>query len=771
MERMALAGILAGAALMFPSDDVMGQEKHWPALELPKIACRGTEHCGRFVEDNPGWACHMPTLFITGKNPDIARHTPAEHIAWAKNPLHSYVADGTGALCVIAHPGRWQDELLATLKDLDGMEIAHGRDFVRDARWDRALTARLKKGLRPIWGFAADDTHSSKKSDRCWFAARLSELNEKNLKAALRGGNFYVSTGPVITDVQVQGGTITLKAGQKSDIRWLKSGQYCRGTRYGVEDGVVSRRAGANQCLKLDRGVTESSYTLNEADGTTDPVKGLFIRCVVSAGERAAMTQPFVISVTGVTNPYAPRGKWYKGQAHNHSDALPGQTDKIKTYHADYAARGHACAFETGYDYWVVPFQYYPPDRTPVIERVEPFRLAAGGPAAATVSGRAFKRGAKVLLNGQEIARAKPIGAGQIEFEVPPSLALGAHTVTVRNPDGFQDTRQYALVVQESLAVNDGWTHYTPHNTKLGSRYTYAVAADGADGVWVATNYGLNHFDGKVWKLHRKGQDGLAANTIYDLAVDEGGDVWFTCFRAAGVLRGGGKLEQWRSLDPEGRRKSRFPGKQVNQVLRAGGVTYVSIFNRHGLYALRGGKWMPVKMTVPGARKVEVLGLAADGKGRIWMGSPVGLIRWDPTKGDAGWKRYHKGNSPLSDDWVHRLAFDSTGTLWVGTATRQDGQVGGLVRYDGKTWRTYSPADSPLPERRIWSVFVDAKDNVWAATSKGAACLKSDGSWVIYDRVNSGLGDNLVTDICQDGAGDMWFATANGVSRLAARGK
>ncbi len=72
MGRIALAGILAGAALMFPSDDVMGQEKHWPALELPKIACRGAEHCGRFVEDNPGWACHMPTLFITGKNPGAA---------------------------------------------------------------------------------------------------------------------------------------------------------------------------------------------------------------------------------------------------------------------------------------------------------------------------------------------------------------------------------------------------------------------------------------------------------------------------------------------------------------------------------------------------------------------------------------------------------------------------------------------------------------------------------------------------------------------------
>ena len=36
------------------------------------------------------------------------------------------------------------------------------------------------------------------------------------------------------------------------------------------------------------------------------------------------------------------------------------------------------------------------------------------------------------------------------------------------------------------------------------SHVLVSVAPDADGGVWVATNYGLNHFDGKVWTLRRR---------------------------------------------------------------------------------------------------------------------------------------------------------------------------------------------------------------------------------------------------------------------------
>ena len=756
--------LMIGVCLMSMADTLPSAEPPWPALPLPKIACRGTEHCGRYVEDNPGWACHMPTLFNAAKNPDVPWHTPQQHIDWANDPLHSYVADGTGALTVIAHPGRWQEEPLATLKGLTGVEVCHGGDFSRVAggRWDRALRARIKAGLGVIWGFAADDTHSSRKGDRSWMAVRLNDLNERTLKAALRSGGFYVSTGPVITDIQVSGTTLTVTAAQACDVQWLKAGQFCVPTRYGVEAAQMSSQPGQGKCVKGDKGVTSSSYTLNAADGTDDPARCPFVRCIITAGNRAAMTQPFLLSAGPVLqNPYPPAGKWFKGQAHNHVDALPGQTDKIEAYHADYATKGHACAFECGYDYWVVPMQHFPADRTPLLDRLEPERLARGQSATMTVFGSAFKEGASLLVDGTEVP-CERVSSGKMTFTAPAALSVGPHTVTVRNADALQGTLQYAFFVQADGASNRGWTHFAPHNSQVGSRYTYALAADPAGGMWLGTNNGLNHYDGRTWRVWRKGEDALIANTIYDLHADPDGGMWFTCFRGMGLIKPDGTLRQWQALD------EKLPGKQINQILRAGGRTYVSVFNRPGLFVLAEGKWAPVPIRIEGIAKAVIHGLTRGADGRIWMGSDVGLLCWDPAKGPDGWTRHHKGNSPLPEDYVLRVAFDPGGALWIATATRQDTQIGGLCRLVGDKWTVWSADKTPLPDRHVWSVYPDAQGNVWAATGRGAACLKPDGTWKVLTPVNSGLPSFMVTDIARDQAGNLWFATANGAARLDA---
>jgi len=756
------SGALAAAALVLVTSyaGLGAQENLWPALDLPKIACRGSEHSGRFVEDNPGWGPHLVTLFCTGKNPDRAWHSAQQHLDWASDPLHSYVADGTGALVVWAHPNDRQFADIVKLNGLAGIELQHHGDAgSRERLWDRLLTWRISRKLRPLWGFAGDDTHSTRKIDLCWFAARLKKLNERNLKQALRSGGFYVSNGPVITDIQVEGPTVTVKLARPAHVRWLKRGQY------GIGPAVVSKGAGENHCLKFEKSVTSSSYTLNAADGTTDTDGALFIRCVVTTDRKgeAAQTQPFVIlSADSLRNPYLPEGQWYKGMTHNHIDALEGSEKRVKDYHAAYAAKGHACAFETGYGYWVMPFLYYPPDRTAVIEYVEPMRITRGRGGKVIIHGRAFAEGAKVLLDGTEAAEAKRLGPDRIELRVRPWLGVGRHDVTVRNPDGLQDTRQYALVVQPAESVSEGWTHYTPQNSKLGSRYTYAVAADNAGGVWVATNHGLNHFDGKTWRLYRQSAEGLLSGTVYDLAVDPDGTVWYTCFRGMGALRPDGTWKRWHGS------KAHLPSKQVNQILRLGDATYVTTHNRRGLFVLRGGKWRPIRIGVDLPQWAVITGLAAESSGRLWMSTAGGLLCWDPGKGDAGWTHYTAENSPLPADYLRRVVFDPKGRLWIATATKKAQPVGGLCCLEAGKWKVYDPTNSPLPERRVWSVFVDRDGNVWAATSKGVACLRPDGTWRVFTVTNSGLGDNLVTDICQDRRGNLWFATANGVNRLAA---
>ena len=173
-----------------------------------------------------------------------------------------------------------------------------------------------------------------------------------SVKRALRAGNFYVSNGPVITGIEVRGATIEVRTAEPAEIRWVRSGQF------GFGPARVTREAGQDRCVKVETSVTRSSYTLNEADATTDPTESLFIRCIVATPVtgKVAHTQPFVIrSASAVVNPYASEGKWHKGMTHNHGDYLESEEDRLVEYHSAYAARGHSAAFETQYEYWLMP--------------------------------------------------------------------------------------------------------------------------------------------------------------------------------------------------------------------------------------------------------------------------------------------------------------------------------------------------------------------------------------------------------------------------------
>jgi streptogramin lyase len=742
----------------------------WPALPPNGLAFRGVEHAGRAVEENPGWPIDLLTLFVTGKDPDRAWHGPQEHVAWAAQPAHSYVADGTGALVVVARPQQRQFEQICRLEGLTGVEVATGGNAASgEPLWDQLLTWCVRNRRTPLWGFAGDDTHGAADIDRSWVAVRLNRLTEATAKGALRVGNFYLSNGPVISDIQVRGGTVTVRLARAGDVRWLRAGQYGTGTPQ------VTSEPGADRCLKLDESVTQSSYTLAAGDGTTNPA-AMFIRFIVTEGQgaRAAQSQPFVLTgPEAMENPYSPEGTWFKGQTHNHCAAGEGFAWRVAEYHAAYEAKGHAMAFHTAGDCWATPLVKYPPRRTPDIERVEPDRLPVGAGGRLTLFGRGLTEEAIVRMDGNPIEDLQRSGAqtegaeDRIAFDAPAGLKVGRHEITVRNGDGLQDTA--AFIVQTSASANDGWTRFAPGTSRLGSRHATALAADAEGGVWVATSYGLNHFDGRQWTLLRADpQDGagLLSNTLYDLALDPDGTLWFTCAGGVGRLAPDGKLSRWIG------EQVGFPCGQVNQVLRGEGRTYVSTHRRHGLFALEKDTWRQMAVKLDPPRHVEcVLGMARDAAGRLWMGTAgSGLLCLDTRDGRETWRQFTKENAGLPDDYVTRVAFDAKGRLWLTTATAAEDPTGGLACLDpdAGTCTVYDPRTSPLPERRCWSLWIDREDNLWVGTGKGAACRRADGQWQVYNVTNSGLSDNLVTDICQDKQGNIWFATANGVSRLAA---
>ncbi|MHA2173123.1 MAG: ligand-binding sensor domain-containing protein, partial [Candidatus Kariarchaeaceae archaeon] len=113
---------------------------------------------------------------------------------------------------------------------------------------------------------------------------------------------------------------------------------------------------------------------------------------------------------------------------------------------------------------------------------------------------------------------------------------------------------------------------------------------------------------------------------------------------------------------------------------------------------------------------------------------------------------------------IYTLATDQDGNKWFGTRERVAlGTQAAIVKFDGETWTnqnlefTIGEETDPDKDNRVWVIFVDSKNNVWAGTH-GDGIYKFDGSTWSTITTDDGLGGNWVRDIIEDGDGNLWFA-------------
>lgn len=120
-----------------------------------------------------------------------------------------------GGLVCVNHPvaPRWRitaEEILALEGELSFIEIYNPTDIYEAADdqslWDSLLTA----GLR-IWGIASGDVHQFYPLENLWLGwimVKLEELNKEAVLDAMLRGDFYSSTGVVVSENSVSGDTM-----------------------------------------------------------------------------------------------------------------------------------------------------------------------------------------------------------------------------------------------------------------------------------------------------------------------------------------------------------------------------------------------------------------------------------------------------------------------------------------------------------------------------------------------------------------------------------
>ena len=143
----------------------------------------------------------------------------------------------------------------------------------------------------------------------------------------------------------------------------------------------------------------------------------------------------------------------------------------------------------------------------------------------------------------------------------------------------------------------------------------------------------------------------------------------------------------------------------------------------------------------------------------LWIGLTDGLIRYD-TRTDNVHEAYTPASTKggLMAKGIYVIGVDGKGTKWIGT------YGGGLTRFDGQMWRTFTVADG-LADAWVYDVVFDPQGKMWVATWKGVSVFDNGAVVKNYTEAD-GLADKWVYAIARDRQGIFWFGTESGVSRF-----
>ena len=314
----------------------------------------------------------------------------------------------------------------------------------------------------------------------------------------------------------------------------------------------------------------------------------------------------------------------------------------------------------------------------------------------------------------------------------------------------------------EHLTMRDGLSMSTINS----------ILQDSQGYVWLATEAGLNRYDGysvRQFRRERGNAHALASDYVWSIAEDSHGDLWLAT-EGGGVARWERSTETFQQYRHDPKEPRSLASDRVRVLLiDAKGLIWAGTYD-HGLDVLdpKTGSVRHFRH-----RDSDIYSLPSDGigalyldrEGRIWVGSDGGLSRYDAMT--DGFVTYGEALSAakIRDSRVRAIREDHNGALWIGTVND------GLARLDLQAnaftvFRHDASKPDSLSNDHVWAVLEDDAKRLWVATADGLDLFDSGtGSFVRYghDANNpQSLRDSDALSLYQDRGGVLWVGTRTG---------
>ena len=214
----------------------------------------------------------------------------------------------------------------------------------------------------------------------------------------------------------------------------------------------------------------------------------------------------------------------------------------------------------------------------------------------------------------------------------------------------------------------------------------------------------LRFRDRKLEVLVRRSAFSSGPPVVISMAETSGGDAWVGTLGAGLLYASQGRVSGFAA--------AQVPDRNINCLL-AEGDNQLWIGTDLGLF-----RWNGTEVTPAGLpsllQHVPILALLRDGDSNVWAATGRGLLRIN-----ANGMSFSAEDEVRGGGAVNTLFEDREGNLWLGGA-------GGLERIRDSAFVTYS-RKTGLPSERNGPIFADAENRIWSAPADGGLYVLDDG--------------------------------------------
>jgi ligand-binding sensor domain-containing protein len=317
------------------------------------------------------------------------------------------------------------------------------------------------------------------------------------------------------------------------------------------------------------------------------------------------------------------------------------------------------------------------------------------------------------------------------------------------------------------------WQRYRVTNTGMVGYTVQAIDFDGQGNVYMNGNAGTNVggfsiYDGERWtcvnNANYGGIDGLkqwdGANytslnpswVTYEIEEDSLGRLWSGGWGHLFLYQESGGYLDFNTINSP---MFDFFVRSIDADPIDPGFVWAA--TGVGVVRTDGSSWDAWPSALMGLSKEAILDVAPATDGTLWIAASNGLTWFDPVSLES--QLYTTANSSLPANVVHHVVVTPDGSVWADTFGDTWPYPGGVTRFDGEIWTTWTKDDSPLPFNQIYELTwrtVEGGYEVWVGTAgNGVAVIKiaDDPAPQIWTDLGLGLaGTHGVPSLAGSGA-------------------